>query len=322
MPHLSLVNPEAKRSFLLQVNPESCATCGHTQAEFVYQNCRNRRAGLTERFALLRCQGCGVTFLAPRPSTTMLSALYFAEYHSHVATTSSGGCLFRAVRTLCLLPYRLRFGHESGTFPPFGQGRVLDVGCGTGDYLAAMSALGWQCAGCDISATAAQVTRRRLPHAKIYDGTVDELPFKPDSFETVSLWHTLEHLQDPLGALKRIHDLLVPGGRLIVAVPNIDSLEARILGIRWAEIDIPGHLFFFSVKTLRALLEKAGFTCKRIRPQVHPSTVSDSLGFLLDDFLGIERSRQLLWLYYLLFPLTAVSYAFGNWGCIEVVASK
>src|SRR5207244_4172334 len=66
----------------------------------------------------------------------------------------------------------------------------------------------------------------------------------------------------------------------------------------------------------------AGFKCTGSRPQVHPSTVSDSLDFCLDDLWGVKESRQRKWLYYMLFPLTAASYALGNWGCIELAAVK
>ncbi len=237
-------------------------------------------------------------------------------------TDSDRSHLFKAVRTLSLLPYRLRFGHERGTFPPFGQGRLLDVGCGTGDYLSSMAALGWNCYGCDISEPALTIARRKVPRAEIHCGTLEKLPFERLSFEAITLWHSLEHLHDPLGALKHIHGLLAPNGILVVAVPNIDSIEARVLGIRWVEIDIPAHLFFFSVKTLRGLLQRAGFECLRVRPQIHASTVSDALGFLLDDLMQIGRSNQRMLLYYMLFPIVAVSYTLGNWGCIEVLARK
>ena len=71
-----------------------------------------------------------------------------------------------------------------------------------------------------------------------------------------------------------------------------------------------------------SLMERAGLKCSRIRPQVHPSTVSDAVDFFLDDLQGRERSRQRMFLYYLLFPLTVASYALGNWGCIEVTAVR
>src|SRR5438093_4344291 len=298
-----------------------CAICGGNGGEPVYKNLRNRRGGLEGSYDLLRCIGCDLAFLSPRPSSQTLSAMYSGNYHSHAITEERGG-LFKTARALCLLPYRLRFGSETGTFRPFGGGRVLDIGCGTGDYLAAMSALGWQCFGCEVSEAALSVARRKLPQATLYHGTLDEIPLERDSFEAVTLWHTLEHLEDPLKALKRIRDLLVSDGRLLVAVPNIDSLEAKVLGRRWLEMDIPGHLFYFSLETLRVLLEKAGFKCTGSRPQVHPSTVSDCFDFCLADLWGVGQSRQRKWLYYVLFPVTAASYALGNWGCIEISALK
>jgi 2-polyprenyl-3-methyl-5-hydroxy-6-metoxy-1,4-benzoquinol methylase len=185
-----------------------------------------------------------------------------------------------------------------------------------------MASLGWECSGVDVSETALDVARRRLPGATLYHGTFDEVPLERDSFEVVTLWHTLEHLHDPLAALKRVRDLLVRNGRVIVAVPNIDSFEAKVLGKRWAGLDIPYHLFFFSAHTVSSLLNDAGFESLSLRPQVHPSTVSDSLDFFLDEFLGARQWRQRRWLYYLLFPAVVASYVLGNWGCIELTAVR
>ena len=216
----------------------------------------------------------------------------------------------------------MTFGNESGTFPPFGRGRLLDVGCGIGDYLASMAALGWQCSGCNVSEAALKIASRKLPNARLYCKTLEELPFERDAFEAISLWHTLEHLPEPLLTLKRLYDMVVPGGRLVIAVPNIESFEAQILGKYWVEADIPGHLFFFSVRTLKSLVAKAGFKCLYVRPQVHPSSVSDSVDFFLDDLLGVKRSRQRMAVYHALFASTVMSYVLGNWGCIELVATK
>jgi SAM-dependent methyltransferase len=274
------------------------------------------------QFDLLQCHSCSIVFLFPFPSEALLTAMYAHGYHSHVNAAPTSNCLFRAIRYGCLLPYRLRYGSQTGTFAPFGQGRLLDVGCGTGDYLVTMASLGWKCSGIDVSETALSLAHGKVPGAKLHRGTVENAPFPRQGFEVVTLWHTLEHLPDPLKALDRIHDLLAPAGRLLVAVPNIDSFEAKVLGSHWLEMDIPGHLYYFSLKTLRTLLEKAGFKCAQSRPQIHPSTVSDSLDFYLDDLLGVRQSRQRRWLYYMLFPLIAASYAFGNWGCIELAAVK
>lgn len=301
---------------------DTCPLCEHSSAEIVYRNCRNRRAGLAGRYDVLRCRNCRSAFLSPKPSAETLGAFYARGYHSHRNHAVSRGRLFAAVKALCLFPYRLRFGREGVAFSPFGRKRFLDIGCGTGEYLESMRALGWACFGCDVSEAALSVARARLPHASLHAEKLEHLDFQPASFEAASLWHTLEHFENPLKTMACVHNLLGPGGLVALAVPNLESLEARILGMRWIEIDIPGHLFFFSVRTIRALLEKVGFECLSIRPQVHPSTVSDSVGFLLDDLLGAKEAHQRMHLYYLLYPLTVASYLVGNWGCIEVVARK
>ena len=302
----------APEGVALQPGTEACSICGDTRKEIVYRDCRCRRRSLSERFDLFRCLGCGVAYLYPQPSLELLSWLYYGEYQSHSASGQPVGGFLKAIRALCMVPYRLRFGREDGYLSPFGESRLLDIGCGTGDYLATMAKRGWQCLGCDVSGPALSLARRKVPNATLYHGRTEDLPFQPNSFEAVSLWHALEHLEDPPGVLRYIHDLLVPGGTMIIAVPNIDSWEARVLGKRWVEIDIPGHLHFFSRTTLSALLERMGFECVRVRPQIHPSTVSDSLGFFLDDLLGVKRARQRMLFYYVLFPLSVASCALGN----------
>src|SRR5438477_9062659 len=120
-----------------------CPLCQHAHVAVYFRNCRNRRAGVPGSFDLLRCAACGLVFLFPRPSPETLAALYATDYHSHVPAAGLRGHLLRLVKAFCLLPYRCRFGHETGTLRPFGQGRLLDIGCGVGDYLVQMDQAGW-----------------------------------------------------------------------------------------------------------------------------------------------------------------------------------
>jgi SAM-dependent methyltransferase len=78
-------------------------------------------------------------------------------------------------------------------------------------------------------------------------------------FDTVIIWHVLEHLHDPRGVLEEIHRILRPGGKLIVAVPNLSSLQARWTGPAWFHLDLPRHLYHFSLRSLEELIERAGF---------------------------------------------------------------
>jgi SAM-dependent methyltransferase len=86
---------------------------------------------------------------------------------------------------------------------------------------------------------------------------------QPGSFGAVTLWHVLEHLEDPRLALQRIHRWLVPGGALLVGVPNLDSLQARLGGSRWYHLDVPRHRVHFTSEGLDRLLVSEGFAILR-----------------------------------------------------------
>jgi SAM-dependent methyltransferase len=83
-------------------------------------------------------------------------------------------------------------------------------------------------------------------------------------FDVITMWHVLEHLPDPMAALERSHELLAPGGRLIVSVPNNDSWQARLGGDDWLHLDIPRHLFHFTPGSLSGLVERTGMRVERI----------------------------------------------------------
>lgn len=133
--------------------------------------------------------------------------------------------------------------------------KVLDVGCGRAVLLQAMAARGAECHGLeregfDIGGVSDTVT--------VHLGRVDSLPFGSGSFDLIILWHVLEHLEQPGEVLVQLARLLSPGGLMVVAVPNIDSLQARLFGADWFHLDLPRHLWHFSPQTLARLWLEAG----------------------------------------------------------------
>jgi SAM-dependent methyltransferase len=156
-----------------------------------------------------------------------------------------------------------------------GAARLLDFGCGGGRFLEQMRALGWKVTGIDICTDAVQRLREERGLAA-FAGSLPHPALRPRSFEVVTMWHSLEHVHQPRQVLRAAHDLLIPGGKLIVAVPNIDSLPFDWFGPDWYGLDLPRHLTHFSPDTLRDMLQSCGFAADPPRMLRHSAWLRHS----------------------------------------------
>jgi SAM-dependent methyltransferase len=138
--------------------------------------------------------------------------------------------------------------------PP--PGRLVDAGAGRGRFVAAARAAGYDAVGIEPSAGAVAVARA-LYDVELREAGIDGAAF--EGLDAVTVWHVLEHLDDPAAALERIAGWLRPGGGLLVGVPNLASVQARIGGSRWFHLDVPRHRVHFTPAGVRALLERCGF---------------------------------------------------------------
>ncbi|HMC66442.1 MAG TPA: class I SAM-dependent methyltransferase, partial [Gemmataceae bacterium] len=152
--------------------------------------------------------------------------------------------------------------------PWHGQGRLLDFGCGGGSFLERMHRQGWRVTGIDVSAEAVERIRTELDLQAVL-GTLPHPDLQPETFDVITMWHSLEHVHAPRTVLREAHRLLAPGGKLLVAVPNIDSLPFRWFGRDWLGLDLPRHLTHFAPWTLRLMLERTGFRIGPIRQVRH-----------------------------------------------------
>jgi SAM-dependent methyltransferase len=141
--------------------------------------------------------------------------------------------------------------------PP--RGSLLDIGAGRGRFVAAARRAGWAAEGIEPSA------RGTSAAASAYGVALERgtLASTSGTYDVVVLWHVLEHLDDPSAALAHVASLLAPGGRLLIGVPNLDSVQARLGGDRWFHLDLPRHRTHFTPAGLRRLLQRHGFTVER-----------------------------------------------------------
>jgi len=238
------------------------------------------------RLRLVRCPGCGLGYLDPQPEPSEMAPFYARDYYG--GETAKFEPLIEALRDRMgrSRARRLIKGLTAGA-------RVLDVGCGDGRLLAAFTALGCEGVG----------TERRDDHprpgrsaceAEILAGDLAQIELPEAHFDLCVYWHVIEHLHDPRGSLLAARRALRPEGRLVIAVPNLASVQAGLARERWFHLDLPRHLFHFTPASLAALLGRTGFRVERV---THYSLEQNPFGILqsaLNRFGGAGALYEIL----------------------------
>lgn len=214
-------------------------------------------------YGVRRCTTCDVVFISPRLDLDGRGALYDeAAYfegsvYSGAGDDGEGGLAtfwqrrWAGGRLDTLARYR------AGRSP--ARGRLLEVGCAYGLFASHAIDDGWDVTAMDVSAAGVAATAARLG-IEVHHGLLEDAPLQPASLDVVAAWDVLEHVPDPAVFLRRIHDLLVPGGTVALSLPNVASLPARLLRGRWWTLRPSEHIWHFSPPTLRRSLADTGFT--------------------------------------------------------------
>jgi len=298
----------------LRWDDSPCPLCGAADAEPLFEASDPTPAPDQPalRFLVVRCRQCQLIYTNPRPAADEIHRFYPPDYRPHHAKANQSGKPHRFERLL--RPTAARHGDWPG------YGRLLDFGCGGGSFLRRMAELGWDATGLDSSPAAVEAVAAD-PRLKAVVGTLPHPDLKPSSFELITMWHSLEHVHDPLGVVRAAYHLLVPGGRLVVACPNIDSWAFRRYAESWFALDLPRHLTHFTPVTLAALLRTAGLRPIHTRGVRHSNWLRSSAARALDTRLGDWVDRLLQWK-----PAAKlaawVAHSLGKSDCVLVAAER
>ena len=275
----------------------ACDLCGEKRSEVVVRQRDLLHHVTPDEFSVVKCVNCGLLYLNPRPTPAEIGRYYPEQYYAGVKPKMRAGIeqlakrfsgtikrwiredfygypanvpsgRLRWLRKMCLWPeYARRALRGRDILPWTGAGCLLDLGCGEGANLATLQADGWDVHGIEMSSTAVAAARERVGN-RIHHGTLETAPYADESFDVILLSHSLEHMFSPVATLQKLHRLLRPTGLLVVAVPNVGSLEASLFGKWWLPWDPPRHLYHFDKETLKKTLERAKFRVNRLRTAV------------------------------------------------------
>jgi len=234
-------------------------------------------------FPMVRCRGCGLVYLNPRPTAHALLSLY-VDYHTRHG--QDGAAWDR------LMDRVFREGAELLCKTAHGAGprRLLDVGCGFGGFVAVMQRRGWEVEGLDPSPTAVAAAEALGRPVRL--GTLDALRDGHRDYDAVTMFYVLEHLPDPMGALRRVWSLLGPGKTLLLRVPHTTPIVRLLapLGVGGSLYDPPFHLYDFSPAVLRTMLQRVGFDDIRTFPG-QPTVPSGPGARVMSVFFGALATR-------------------------------
>ena len=226
----------------------TCPVCGSENSELYLKTKDYFLTG--EEFDLFQCKSCSFIFTYPVPPPDQIFTYYDSpEYVSHEIKKSS---FFDRVYALAR---KRNIRYKYGVVSRFkSSGKILDVGCGTGELLKYFKDKGWQTSGIEPVEKARSFAINEYS-LDVFDEKQLHL-FDTQTFDVITLWHVLEHVYDLNGRIEELKRLLKSDGVLIIAVPNINSYDASFYGKHWGALDVPRHLYHFNQETMSALLEK------------------------------------------------------------------
>jgi SAM-dependent methyltransferase len=233
----------------------TCPICHSPDIKYSITS-RDNHYGVDGEYHHFRCASCTALFLNPMPTERFLSNAYPSNYFAY--RKLKGRVLIRDVIK------KIFFVDNDTKDPQFNRpGKILDVGCGNGEFLFHMSKNGWTSYGVEPSQAAASVGERH--GLTIHNGTLLSANYPENFFDYVRSNHSLEHMPNPHDNLKEIARILKPGGKLFIGVPNTDGFALGYFKEYWWNLTAPQHPINYNERSLKALVLPYGFKAVSMR---------------------------------------------------------
>jgi SAM-dependent methyltransferase len=287
---------------------------GNTSTSHPFETADKNR---NDVFRLVKCKNCGLQYLNPRPIKQQIGYYYSEDYYAHnplkkkkpkernrfvekwmdfkknvramilinfynyPCNQEEDRKSLSAYRKIILWFFYFTYRSRLDIIPFSGEGKILDIGCGNGRYLSTLKKLGWQTHGIEQNPKSSKYARDEL-HLSVKTGDLLHCKYQDKFFDVITMWHSLEHLYEPLPTLKEIKRILRNDGLLVIAVPNIDSFDAKVFKVYWYQLELPIHLIAFTPDSITKMLDSIEFKIKKVYYDRRNATLKRSLLNLKD----------------------------------------
>jgi 2-polyprenyl-3-methyl-5-hydroxy-6-metoxy-1,4-benzoquinol methylase len=214
-----------------------------------------------KRFSIQQCSSCDFLFTNPRPSESKIGYYYESqEYISH--HDDAKGFMSKVYKTVRDHTIGEKIKLINGL--KSNKGNLLDIGCGTGNFVQACKENGWDIMGVEPDQGARQVAAERTGQTILQN--IFEAEISKQKYDIITMWHVLEHVHLLNETISWLKSHLKPGGKIIIAVPNPNSHDAKKYGEFWAAYDVPRHLYHFTEKTMKTVMENHQLKVEAVLP--------------------------------------------------------
>jgi SAM-dependent methyltransferase len=243
------------------MNMETLKTCPVCNNSSFREFLSGRDYFLTmEEFTIAECTFCGFRFTNPRPEEDRIHPYY--DSPAYIAHDASA---FSPTQLLYTTARKIALRGKFSLVKKYSPGKnILDIGCGTGEFLHYCKKKGFSVTGIEPNQKARKYSLETLS-VNVLD-TPGLRSFPERSFDVITMWHVIEHVHDLRERMDRVKRLLKPEGVLIIAIPNSNSWDAKYYKSAWAAFDLPRHLYHFTPSSFNNLALNSGFILEQIHP--------------------------------------------------------